>query len=135
MRVRTGAVPPRPASLRGLGPGGRVTDDRLQSERCAELLRALAEPLRLRIVDALRGGPRNVGEIAGSLGVEVMTASHHLGILRHAGLVDRRKEGRFAVYSLRPGVLDASRGPGPEHLDLGCCRIEIPPGDRPVPPG
>lgn len=122
-------MPPRTFVLQGLRPDGRVADDRLQSERCAELLKALAEPLRLRIVDLLRDRPMNVGEVAQTLGVEVMIASHHLGILRRAGLLDRRKEGRFAVYGLRSGVLDSKRGRGREHLDLGCCRIEMPSGD------
>ena len=94
--------------------------DRLQSEHCAELLKALAEPLRLRIVDRLRGGPRNVTEIAEAMGVEIMTASHHLGILKNSGLVERQKQGRFAVYKLRPGV--SNRG----QIDLGCCQLKLP---------
>ena len=94
--------------------------DRLQSEHCAELLKALAEPLRLRIVDTLREGPRNVSEIAEALGVEMMTASHHLGILKNSGLVERQKQGRFAVYKLKPGV--SSRG----QIDLGCCQLKLP---------
>jgi DNA-binding transcriptional ArsR family regulator len=94
--------------------------DHFQSEQCAERLKALAEPLRLRIVDALRDRPRNVSEIAELLGVEVVIASHHLGILRNAGLVERQKQGRFAVYKLRPGV--AARG----QIDLGCCQLKLP---------
>lgn len=96
----------------------------LQPDHCAELLKALAEPLRLRIVDVLRESPRNVSGIAESLGVEVMTASHHLGILKNAGLVERQKQGRFAVYSLRPGV--STRG----QIDLGCCQLKLPKDDR-----
>lgn len=94
--------------------------DGLQPDHCAELLKALAEPLRLRIVDALRDGPRNVSEIAEALGVELMIASHHLRILRAAGFVERSQRGRFAVYSLRPGV--AARG----QIDLGCCQLKLP---------
>lgn len=95
-------------------PGG------LQPDHCAELLKALAEPLRLRIVDALRERPRNVSELAESLGVEVMIASHHLGILKNAGFVERQKQGRFAVYRLRRGV--SARG----YIDLGCCQLKLP---------
>ncbi|MDQ3330895.1 MAG: metalloregulator ArsR/SmtB family transcription factor [Planctomycetota bacterium] len=98
--------------------------DIYQSEHCAELLKALAEPLRLRIVEALRERPRNVGEIADALGVEVVIASHHLGILRNVGLVERQKQGRFAVYSLRPGL--STQG----HIDLGCCELRLPNDDR-----
>ena len=97
-----------------------LPSDPLQPDHCAELLKALAEPLRLRIVDLLREQPLNVGELAQRLEVEVVTVSHHLGILRHAGFLDREKRGRFAVYALREGIL--TRG----QLDLGCCQLRLP---------
>jgi DNA-binding transcriptional ArsR family regulator len=95
------------------------------------MLKALGDPIRLRIVDALRGGPRNVSELAESLDAEVVTISHHLGILHAAGLVDREKQGRFKVYRLRAGVLaTAAARQGKSHLDLGCCRLELPNSDQ-----
>jgi DNA-binding transcriptional ArsR family regulator len=103
-----------------------VSDDPLQSESCAEKLKALSEPLRLRIVDLLRGGPKNVGELADALGAEVVIVSHHLGILYHAGLLDREKQGRFVIYRLREGLLDRGPRKANDQLDLGCCRLEIP---------
>jgi ArsR family transcriptional regulator len=94
------------------------------------MLRALADPDRLRIVQCLRDGPRNVSELAGLLGEEVVNVSHHLGVLRHAGLVCDEKRGRFVVYSLHPDVFNPRQdAPGAEHLDLGCCRLEIPKKD------
>ena len=99
----------------------------LEPDRCARLLKALADPERLRIVDCLRLGPRNVGDLAAQLGAEVVNVSHHLGVLRHAGLVLDEKQGRFVVYSLHPDVFHPGRGASAtEHLDLGCCRLEIP---------
>jgi DNA-binding transcriptional ArsR family regulator len=98
--------------------------DPLQPERCAEKLAALAAPERLRIVRFLREGPRNVTEIADMLHVPPVNASHHLVKLREAGLIRSRKEGRFVVYWLTPDVLDAGTV---DHLDLGCCRLELPP--------
>lgn len=100
-------------------------DDSLQSDHCAEKLRALSEPLRLRIVDALRAGPSNVGDLAERLGEEVVTVSHHLGILRNASLVQRERQGRYIVYSLDESVFRPS-GRSRQHIDLGCCRLEIP---------
>lgn len=94
--------------------------DGLQPDHCAELLKVLAEPLRLRIVDALRDGPKNVSEIAETLGVELMTASHHLRTLHTAGFVDRQQKGRFALYALRPGVATRTQ------IDLGCCQLKLP---------
>jgi DNA-binding transcriptional ArsR family regulator len=101
-------------------------DDSLKSDHCAEMLRALADPVRLRIIDALRSAPKCVSELSESLDLEVVTVSHHLGILHSVGLLDREKKGRFKVYRLREGLLEPARGPGKQHIDLGCCRLEIP---------
>ena len=104
-----------------------MSKDRLQSDTCAEKLKALSEPLRLRIVDSLRSGPQSVGEIAKALGEEIVIVSHHLNILFHAEIVEREKQGRYVVYRLRDGLLvtRASRH-GKDHIDLGCCRLEVP---------
>jgi DNA-binding transcriptional ArsR family regulator len=96
----------------------------LEPDRCARALRALADPERLRIVNCLRGGARNVSELAALLDAEIVNVSHHLGVLRHAGLVLDEKQGRFVVYRLHPDVF--SVGGSGEHLDLGCCRLELP---------
>lgn len=102
-------------------------DDSLQSDHCAEMLRALADPVRLRIIDALRSSPKCVSELSESLGLEVVTVSHHLRILHSVGLLEREKKGRFKVYRVRQGVLEPAGGRGKQHIDLGCCRLEIPP--------
>jgi DNA-binding transcriptional ArsR family regulator len=107
--------------------GGLVPQDSLESDHCAEMLRALGDPIRLRIIDSLRSSPKCVSELSESLKLEVVTVSHHLGILHTAGLLDREKKGRFKVYRLRKGILGpANGGQGKQHLDLGCCRLEIP---------
>jgi DNA-binding transcriptional ArsR family regulator len=102
-------------------------EDLLQPTHCARLLRALADPDRLRIVRCLWNGPKKVGEVAALLRAPIANVSHHLGVLRHAGLVEAEKQGRFVVYRLpahvfRPGGA-AQAG---ERLDLGCCRLEFP---------
>jgi DNA-binding transcriptional ArsR family regulator len=98
--------------------------DPLQPERCAELLAALAAPDRLKIIQILRGGPKNVGEIADLLKASVVNVSHHLQVLRHARLARCEKQGRFMLYSLSPNVLQDEKGE--QCLDLGCCRLELP---------
>ena len=50
----------------------------------------------------LRTGSKNVTELAKLLNVEIVNVSHHLGVLRQAGLVQDEKHGRFVVYSLHP---------------------------------
>src|SRR5204862_5610456 len=103
---------------------GIVMADPWQADRCARSLRALAEPDRLRIMVCLRDGPKNVGAVAECLGLPVVNVSHHLGVLRQAGLVLDERRGRFVVYRLPPDVVRPG-GPG-ERLDLGCCRLEMP---------
>lgn len=110
--------------------------DPLQSDRCARKLAALAAPERLRIVHFLRDGPRNVGEIADMLQTAAVNVSHHMHVLTEAGLAHREKRGRFVYYSLIPGVLETDEAEHPQdHLNLGCCRLELPPedGSQPAP--
>src|SRR6516225_7689483 len=102
-------------------------NDPLQPKRCAKLLRALADPERLRIVRCLRDGPKNVTEIAAPLKAPMVNVSHHLSVLRQAGLVEDRKQGRFMIYHLHPDVYQpGGDSSDTEQLDLGCCRLEMP---------
>ena len=105
-----------------------MAKDPLQPRRCAELLAALAAPERLRIVRFLADGPHNVTEIADMLKVAAVNVSHHLNVLKHAGLIRGTKRGRFVLYALRGGVLEAAEAAGVprEALNLGCCKLELP---------
>jgi DNA-binding transcriptional ArsR family regulator len=108
--------------------GNGVAKDPLQPQRCAQLLAALAAPERLKIVRFLADGPHHVTEIADMLGVPAVNVSHHLNVLKQAGLIRGKKDGRFVHYSLRPGVLEAAVEAGipRDALNLGCCRLELP---------
>jgi DNA-binding transcriptional ArsR family regulator len=100
--------------------------DPFHAKVCAGLLKALADPERLRIVAGLRAGPRNVSELATLLQQPLANVSHHLGILRHAGLVRHRKDGKHVVYRLDPKVFRRASSAQPaDCLDLGCCRLEL----------
>jgi DNA-binding transcriptional ArsR family regulator len=103
-----------------------VAKDSLQSDRCAELLKALSEPVRQRMIDVLRAGPRNVGQIALSLENEVVNASHHLGILKNAGLVNRARQRRHSVYGLAKGVLEARANARARSHQPGLLPLELP---------
>jgi DNA-binding transcriptional ArsR family regulator len=93
---------------------------------CAERLRALADPDRLRIVTCLFLGEKNVGEIASDLGDEIVKISHHLGILRRAGIVQAEKNGRFVQYRLSPEVtMSTDTRTKPKRIDFGCCRVDL----------
>jgi len=113
---------------------GLTNEERVVAEanedprRCAELLAALADPARLQIVRLLRSGSRNVTEIADALVIAAVNASHHLNVLRHAGLVRNEKQGRFVLYSLAPGV--AEEAEACDRFQLGCCTLDLPRPDR-----
>ena len=100
--------------------------DQLRSSRCCKFLKALAEPDRLKIVQCLQDGPKSVGAVARALRTPVANASHHLCLLKRAGLVSARKQGRYVMYTLAATVL-RQRPSAPDVLDFGCCRIELGP--------
>jgi DNA-binding transcriptional ArsR family regulator len=66
---------------------------------------ALAEPHRRTILDLLRDGEQSVGELVAQLGLSQPGVSQHHGVLRDAGLVAARAEGRRRLYALRPEPL------------------------------
>ena len=70
-----------------------------------EALKALAHPLRWRILTALAQGESNVGEIEQTTGIAQPGLSQQLGVLRKAGLVTTRKEAKLVFYSLDRAVL------------------------------
>src|SRR5262249_47885334 len=98
--------------------------DPLQPKRCARLLKALGDPKRLRLIRLLQNGPCNVSDLAAALDMPLVNASHHLAVLRQAGLVETHRQGRFILYQLRPDVVQLTETA--EYLDLGCCRLEMP---------
>jgi DNA-binding transcriptional ArsR family regulator len=67
----------------------------------AEFFKALAHPLRVRIIDAVRGGEIGVNELSVRLGVEQTTLSQQLSILRSRNIVIGRKNGSNVFYSVR----------------------------------
>lgn len=66
----------------------------------ADYFRALSEPLRLRLLNALRDGPLNVGELTLLLGCSQANVSKHLGLLAKAGLVRREARGTSVFYEI-----------------------------------
>ena len=61
---------------------------------------ALAEPARLHIMQALRGGEHTVGELVEATGLGTANVSKHLQLLHRAGFVTRRKEGLHVHYGI-----------------------------------
>jgi DNA-binding transcriptional ArsR family regulator len=71
-------------------------------ERAANMLKAIAHPIRISIIECLEdGGKRTVTEIHRQLGIEQSTASHHLGILKDRGVLASKREGKNTWYFLK----------------------------------
>jgi DNA-binding transcriptional ArsR family regulator len=74
-----------------------------------DVLAALAEPNRRRLLELLRGGEMTVTELASHFEVTRPAISQHLGVLAEAGLVDVRQNGRFRHYRLNPAGMSTLR--------------------------
>lgn len=91
-------------------PARRHYKNRIYQE-LARVVKALASPTRLELVDLLAQGPRTVERLAGESGQSVANTSQHLQVLRGARLVEGEKAGLFVTYRLAdPGVTDAFLG-------------------------
>lgn len=84
------------------------TEDQLQ--RSADVLRAIAHPIRLSVVELLNGadGPMSVTKIYTALGLAQPIVSHHLGVLRNVGVVTKEQQSRFVYYTLSRDVIKSA---------------------------
>ena len=80
---------------------------RAQAERMATVAKALGDPIRLQLVDVLRkhAGKVCVCELIPLFDISQLTVSHHLKVLRQAGLVDSERRGLWAYYYVVPAAL------------------------------
>ena len=86
----------------------------------ATILKALAEPTRLRIITRLqREGPVTVLKLSHELGVNIATVSIALKVLREAGLITSKKRGKFVTSAINPEAVTDGK------LRCGCCEFEI----------
>ena len=87
--------------------------DVVSAERLAGVLKALAEPTRLRLVSLVaagQGGQACVCDLTDPVGLTQPTVSHHLKILVDAGILEREQRGKWAHFSLVPGAMEAAAG-------------------------
>jgi ArsR family transcriptional regulator len=81
----------------------------LQAEEARLLLRALSDPIRLQVIEALGGGERCVCDLTGALGLAQSKLSFHLKVLKDTGLLADRQGGRWVYYRLQPEALERLR--------------------------
>jgi ArsR family transcriptional regulator len=83
-----------------------------EAERLARALRTIADPARLRLLSLIQAQPDGeacVCHLTDPLGLTQPTVSHHLKVLRDAGLVERERRGSWAYYRVVPETLDVLR--------------------------
>ena len=97
----------RPAGERCCEPVVYPDIERRQAERMADIARALADPVRLQLVDVLRlhAGAVCVCELVPLFDIAQPTVSHHLKVLREAGIVGSERQGLWAYYYVIPDAL------------------------------
>jgi ArsR family transcriptional regulator, arsenate/arsenite/antimonite-responsive transcriptional repressor len=100
---------------------------RLARARRTAILKALADPRRFELLEriAKAGCPLGCSQALAALPISAATLSHHIKELESAGLIEVRREGKFAYLTLRPGVLD-SLAAGLSALEPASC-----PADKP----
>ena len=70
------------------------------AELIARRFRAIAEPMRIRLLDQLRSREATVGELADALSASQQNVSKHLAVLAEAGILGRRREGNYVYYRI-----------------------------------
>lgn len=110
MELELTALDATTGSCCGITTAGGLT--REQAETNAVLLKAVADPVRLRLLSIIRAsesGEACVCDLTPAVGLAQPTVSHHLKVLAEAGLIEREKRGTWAWFRLVPSRLDDIR--------------------------
>lgn len=75
-----------------------------------ETFKALSDPTRRAILDLLKDGARTAGEIGSHFDMTGATVSHHLSVLKDAGLISDERRGKYIYYELNVTILDEITG-------------------------
>ncbi len=84
---------------------------------------ALANPNRLQIINTLRQGRKNVGEICDATNFEQTMVSHNLKILEYHGMVFVEKEGKYRYYTVNTKTIKPLLECIDAHMEEYCCKI------------
>ncbi|HUZ24975.1 MAG TPA: metalloregulator ArsR/SmtB family transcription factor [Streptosporangiaceae bacterium] len=79
-----------------------------EAQEMSALFKAIADPVRLRLVSLIachEGGEACVCDLSGAFDLTAPTISHHLKVLREAGLIGSQRRGTWVFYWINPGVL------------------------------
>lgn len=92
------------------------------SDQCAEALKLLADPTRLKIMQLLRDDAKTVSQLLQDIQIPQNLMSHHLRVLREGALVTATREGKAVRYA-RTSTVDSTDHGG---INLGCCEVRFP---------
>ena len=91
---------------------------------CLEILKALGDRTRLRLIKALLAERSSVNELTAALGLSQYNTSKHLRVLKQAGIVDLEAVGARREYFIAPEFRKRLEREGPV-LDFGCCSFRF----------
>ncbi len=102
----------RPAGEPCCEPVAYPDIERVEAERMAGVAKALGDPIRMQLVDVLRkhAGKVCVCELVPLFDLSQSTVSHHLKVLRDAGIVGSERKGLWAYYYVNPGAVGELAG-------------------------
>ena len=72
----------------------------------ARIFKAMSDENRLRIIDLLKEKERTASDLLDLMDFGQSTLSHHMKILMNAGVVSAKRQGKWVIYSIDPGVMD-----------------------------
>lgn len=98
--------------------------DTVQATKMSQALKSISDVNRIRILQILSTGEYCVTDLVERLQIDQPKVSHHLAILRVAGVIRSRRDGRHINYSLKPSV-HHSKGQQNEVFDLGCLSVSF----------
>lgn len=79
--------------------------DRTALEQLAEIFRAFGDATRLALLQELKDGPKNVGDLLAATGTTQANVSRQLKLLHAAGLLHREESGPYVLYSIADGIV------------------------------
>ena len=89
---------------------------------CADIMKVLSDDTRLSVLQHLITGARQVKQLNSELQIDPTLLSHHLRVLREAGLVVTKREGRHVLYRIAPAVRVTGQR---RSLNFGCCTLQF----------
>ena len=105
--VTSSALATSSAPVIGSAPASGSGAQPLAADDARAQLKALADPIRLQLIEALASGERCVCELTAELGLAQSKLSFHLKVLKQAGLLADRQSGRWVYYRLRSESIEA----------------------------